>query len=263
MKTTICTAAGLLSLCALILVGNATSSHTLTMTEGASRFEEAIGARAETRTTATPRAPITHLAQLVIELDVQLIPPAAPFFKAQFSHTKHTRWINCSDCHPGASSPRTGMLEIFAGESCGSCHGKTAFAVETNCSRCHENLVRPRRAAAETDFAKAREAPVPGSPEIRKHGESLFQSLCAGCHGKNGDGNGPFAPFLHPKPRDFTGRTFKQRVNAGDIQSVDIGLYRTLSLGIKGTAMPAWSALSSRDRWALVHYVKTFASEGF
>jgi len=263
MKTTICTAAALLSLFALILVGDATSSHALTMTEGASRFEAAIGARAETRATATPRAPLTHLAQLVVELDVQLIPPAAPFFKAQFSHTKHTRWINCTDCHPGASLQRTGMLEIFAGESCGSCHGKTAFSVETNCSRCHDNLVRPRRAAAETDFAKAREAPVPGSPEIRKHGESLFQSLCAGCHGKNGDGNGPFAPFLHPKPRDFAGRTFKQRVDAGDIKSVDIGLYRTLSLGINGTAMPAWSALSSRDRWALVHYVKTFASGGF
>ena len=224
MKTIISAAAGLLRLCAFMLVGNATSSH----------------------------------AQLGIELDVQLIPPAAPFFRAQFSHTTHTRWINCSDCHPGASSQRTGMLEILAGESCGRCHGKTAFAVETNCWRCHDNLVRPGRAAAETDFAKAREAPVPGSPEIRKHGESLFQGLCARCHGKNGDGNGPFAPFLNPKPRDFAGRTFKQRVDASDI-----GLYRTLSLGINGTAMPAWSALSPSDRWALVHYVKTFASGGF
>ena len=224
MKTIISAAAGLLRLCAVMLVGNATSSH----------------------------------AQLGIELDVQLIPPAAPFFRAQFSHTKHTRWINCSDCHPGASSQRTGMLEILAGESCGRCHGKTAFAVETNCWRCHDNLVRPSRAAAETDFAKAREAPVPGSPEIRKHGESLFQGLCARCHGKNGDGNGPFARFLNPKPRDLTGRTFKQRVDASDI-----GLYRTLSLGINGTAMPAWSALSPSDRWALVHYLKTFASGGF
>ena len=224
MKTILSAAAVLLSLCAVMLAGNATSSH----------------------------------AQLAIELDVQLIPPTAPFFRAQFSHAKHTRWINCSDCHPGASSQRTGMLEIFAGESCGRCHGKTAFAVETNCWRCHDNLVRPARAAAETDFAKAQEAPVPGSAEIRKHGESLFQGLCARCHGKNGEGNGPFAPFLNPMPRDFTGRTFKQRADASDI-----GLYRTLSLGINGTAMPAWSALSPSDRWALVHYVKTFASGGF
>ncbi len=245
-----------------MLVGYATSSYALTTTEGASRFKEAIGTRAETRTTATPRAPVVRLAQLVIDLDVQFIPSTAPFFNTQFSHTKHTRWINCSDCHPGASSQGTGMLEIFAGESCGRCHGKTTFAVETDCWRCHDKLVRPGRAAAETDFAKAREAPVPGSPELRKHGESLFQGLCAGCHGKNGRGNGRFAPFLNPKPRDFTGRTFKQLV-ASDIEAIDIGLYRTLSLGIKGTAMPAWSALSPRDRWALVHYVKTFASGGF
>lgn len=224
MRTIISAAAGRLCLCAVMLVGNAPSSH----------------------------------AQLGIELDVQLIPPAAPLFRAQFSHTKHTRWINCSDCHPGASSQRTGMLEIFAGESCGRCHGKTAFAVETNCWRCHDNLVRPGGAAAETDFAKARQAPVPGSPEIRKHGESLFQSLCASCHGKNGDGNGPFAPFLNPKPGDFAGRAFKQRVDASDI-----GLYRTLSLGINGTAMPAWSALPPSDRWALVHYVKALASGRF
>jgi c(7)-type cytochrome triheme protein len=228
MKTTLLAAARRLSLSALLLVGNATSSH----------------------------------AQLDIELDVQFIPPAAPFFKVEFSHTQHKRWNTCSDCHPGASSQRAGMLAIFAGESCGSCHGITAFVVETNCWRCHDNLVRPTKAAAEADFDKAREAPVPGSPEIRKHGEILFQDLCAGCHGKNGDGNGPFAPFLNPQPRDFSGQTFKRRIDASDMQSVDIGLYRTLSLGIKGTAMPAWSALPPRDRWALVHYVKTFASGG-
>ena len=228
MKTTLLAAAGRLSLSALLLVGNATSSH----------------------------------AQLDIELDVQFIPQAAPFFKVQFSHTQHKRWNNCSDCHPGASSQRAGMLAIFAGESCGSCHGITAFVVETDCWRCHDNLARPTKAAAEADFAKAREAPVPGSPEIRRHGEILFQGLCADCHGKNGDGNGPFAPFLNPQPRDFSGQTFKRRIDASDMQSVDIGLYRTLSLGIKGTAMPAWSALPTRDRWALVHYVKTFASGG-
>ncbi len=226
MKTTLLAAAGRLSLTVILLVGNAISGH----------------------------------AQIDIELDVQYIPDVAPFFKVQFSHTEHKRWNDCSDCHPGASLQRAGMLAIFAGESCGNCHGSTAFVVETDCWRCHDNLVRPTKAVAEADFAGAREAPVPGSPEIRKHGERLFQGLCAGCHGKSGDGKGPFAPFLNPQPRDFSGQAFKRRIDASDIQSVDIGLYRTLSLGIKGTAMPAWSALSPRDRWALVHYVKALAS---
>jgi len=228
MKATLLVATRRLFLSALLLVGNATSGH----------------------------------AQLDFELDVQYVPQDAPFFKVQFSHTQHKNWNSCSDCHPGAYSQRAGMLAIFAGESCGSCHGNTAFVVETDCWRCHDNLARPTKAAAETDVARAREAPVPGSPEIREHGEKLFQGLCAGCHGQNGDGNGPFAPFLIPQPRDFSGQAFKRRIDASDVQSVDIGLYRTLSLGIKGTAMPALSALSPRDRWALVHYVKTFASGG-
>jgi c(7)-type cytochrome triheme protein len=228
MKSTFFAATGHLLLGALLLVGAATSSH----------------------------------AQLDFELDVLYLPPATPFFKVLFSHTRHKRWNDCSDCHPGASAQRAGMLAIFAGESCGRCHGNTAFVVETDCWRCHDNLVRPRKAAADADFARAREAPVPESPEIREHGEKLFQGLCSGCHGENGDGNGPFAPFLNPQPRDFSSEAFKRRIDASDDQSVDIDLYRTLSLGIKGTAMPAWSALSPRDRWALVHYVKTFASGG-
>jgi c(7)-type cytochrome triheme protein len=228
MKTTLVAVAGRLSLGVLLLVGNATPGH----------------------------------AQLDFELDVLYIPPSTPFFKVQFSHAQHKRWNDCSDCHPGASSQRAGMLAIFEGESCGSCHGNTAFVVETDCWRCHDNLVRPRKAVAEADLARAREAPVPGSPEIREHGEKLFQGLCSGCHGNSGDGNGPFAAFLNPPPRDFSGQAFKQRIDASDTLSVDIDLYRTLSLGIKGTAMPAWSALPPRDRWALIHYVKTFASGG-
>lgn len=225
MKTTILATAGWLSLGAVLLAGNVSTGH----------------------------------AQLDIGLDVQFVPPAAPFFEVRFSHTQHNRWNDCSDCHPVASSRRAGMQEIFAGESCGSCHGSTAFVVETDCWRCHDNLVRPTKAAAEADFARAREAPVPGSAAIRLYGENLFLGLCAGCHGNNGDGNGPFAPFLNPPPRDFSGEDFRRRIDASDIESVDIDLYRTLSLGIKGTAMPAWSALPPDDRWALVHYVKTFA----
>ena len=127
MKATLLVAAGRLFLSALLLVGNVTSGD----------------------------------AQLDFELDVQYVPQDAPFFKVQFSHTQHRHWNSCSDCHPGASSQRAGMLAIFAGESCGSCHGNTAFVVETDCWRCHDNLARPTKAAAETDVAMAREAPVP------------------------------------------------------------------------------------------------------
>lgn len=35
-------------------------------------------------------------------------------------------------------------------------------------------------------------------------GESEFKSHCAGCHGLDGQGNGPFVEFLKKKPRSLT-----------------------------------------------------------
>lgn len=35
-------------------------------------------------------------------------------------------------------------------------------------------------------------------------GEREFKSSCAGCHGLDGKGNGPFVEFLKTKPKDLT-----------------------------------------------------------
>ena len=220
------------------------------------RSGAAPGVRAESQvgvdtTSARPR----RYAQLVIDLDLQLVPPGAPFFSARFSHAEHTRWIDCSSCHPGALSQRHAeMREIFAGRSCGRCHGTTAFVMVTECWRCHANLRRPRSAEAEADLARARKAPVPRTPQILEYGASMFQRLCAACHGQNGDGTGPLAAFLNPKPGDLADRSPGALATDDDLD-----LYRTLTMGISGTGMPPWSALSSRDRWALVHYVKSLS----
>ena len=39
----------------------------------------------------------------------------------------------------------------------------------------------------------------------------LFNRHCAACHGPKGDGQGPAAYLLSPKPRDFTSGTYKFR----------------------------------------------------
>lgn len=60
----------------------------------------------------------------------------------RFPHLAHTRWLDCSNCHPAifipqkGGNPQIGMDAIIAGEYCGRCHDKVAFPLWT-CERCH------------------------------------------------------------------------------------------------------------------------------
>mgnify|MGYP001601599107 FL=1 len=83
--------------------------------------------------------------QPVFPLDVELVPADNPIFKAVFPHGPHTTLLACANCHFGifqmakGTAPIT-MEKIYAGEYCGQCHGKVAFAVPTGCPRCHPVL---------------------------------------------------------------------------------------------------------------------------
>ena len=59
----------------------------------------------------------------------------------RFPHIAHTRWLDCSNCHPKIFKPqrgsnKIGMDAILAGEFCGRCHDKVAFSLWI-CERCH------------------------------------------------------------------------------------------------------------------------------
>ena len=48
-------------------------------------------------------------------------------------------------------------------------------------------------------------------------GREVYATYCVGCHGEKGDGSGPAARFLDPKPRDFrVGRIKFAYVASGD-----------------------------------------------
>ena len=93
------------------------------------------------------------------------------------------------------------------------------------------------------------------SAEAVARGRDLFKANCASCHGDNGQGDGPSGLLLNPKPRDFhvlTGWTNGDKVSQ---------MYRTLQEGIVKNGMASFSYLPPADRFALIHYVRTFASE--
>lgn len=47
---------------------------------------------------------------------------------------------------------------------------------------------------------------IPAAAELKA--PEKFTTLCAPCHGPAGDGNGPAAAALNPKPRNFTDGTY-------------------------------------------------------
>lgn len=89
--------------------------------------------------------------------------------------------------------------------------------------------------------------------------DKLYQRQCVACHGEKGDGDGPAAYLLSPKPRDFTSGVFKFRSTPSGSPPTDQDLLRTLKHGINGTSMPAWDRLSDKELTDIIKYVKSFS----
>lgn len=92
-----------------------------------------------------------------------------------------------------------------------------------------------------------------------KHGKDLYQRYCIGCHGIKGDGQGENAPFIDPKPRDFTLGIFKCRSTPTGSLPLDRDLYDTIGRGLDRSNMPQWLPLSPQERADLVAYIKSFS----
>jgi c(7)-type cytochrome triheme protein len=85
--------------------------------------------------------------QAMFDLDVKVAGGRHSFFASGFSHAPHTRWLACGSCHPslfplvaGSPRPAVTMASIRAGQSCGFCHGKVTFGVDSRCSACHPTI---------------------------------------------------------------------------------------------------------------------------
>ena len=93
--------------------------------------------------------------------------------------------------------------------------------------------------------------PLPASPEVLAEGAELYHIYCALCHGPNAEGDGQLAEYYRRMPD----------LSAPYIQNYADGwLYSILREG--GFNMPPLAeSLSVDERWALVHYMRTFEAE--
>ena len=100
---------------------------------------------------------------------------------------------------------------------------------------------------------------TPPDPALVQGGAKAFAKYCVSCHGIHGDGRGPTADWIDPRPRNFTTGTFKFRSTPSGELPTDADLERTIENGLNHTNMPHWRALTTRERRELVQYVKTFS----
>lgn len=94
------------------------------------------------------------------------------------------------------------------------------------------------------------------TPENLQQGQQFFETNCAVCHGREGEGAGLRAGIMQDaKPRMLT--------NLGWINSRDdLRLLRSIKFGVPGTAMTPWGDLtSSFQRMQLVMFIRSLSKE--
>ena len=69
-----------------------------------------------------------------------------------------------------------------------------------------------------------------------QNGNDTYAHNCAGCHGAHGEGDGPGAAGLNPKPASLAEHEY-----------TEARIMTTLELGIRGSSMPAWRGLPHKD----------------
>ena len=72
---------------------------------------------------------------------------------------------------------------------------------------------------------------------------SDYLANCATCHGARGDGAGPRAYFINPKPRNFVDAVSRASLNR-------VSLYFAISEGRLGSEMPAWNKVATPQQIA-------------
>jgi mono/diheme cytochrome c family protein len=94
--------------------------------------------------------------------------------------------------------------------------------------------------------------PLAGNSKAANVGKNLFQTYCVTCHGDKGEGNGPSAAGLNPKPADLASKKVQKQT--------DGALFWKITTG--NPPMLSWKyTLSKKQRWEVVDYIRELAKK--
>ncbi|MBL8804706.1 MAG: cytochrome c [Planctomycetes bacterium] len=93
-------------------------------------------------------------------------------------------------------------------------------------------------------------------------GRQNYEIHCVGCHAATGDGGGPAARFLSPRPRNFRRGLFKFTSTDAASRPQRRDLFQTITRGLAGSSMPEFRLVNEEKRWDLVEYVRWLSMKG-
>jgi len=99
--------------------------------------------------------------------------------------------------------------------------------------------------------ARKMKNPVKATGASIQKGKEIYEKKCALCHGIKGDGKGPAAAGLNPKPTNFKDSHGEKMTDGEHFWKITKG---------KG-GMPSFAKdLTEEERWHVINYVNTLGS---
>ncbi|MEJ7590608.1 MAG: cytochrome c [Planctomycetaceae bacterium] len=139
----------------------------------------------------------------------------------------------------------------------GACSGETAQVTKWNAETGEATLT----AIPGKEIATGDSCAVDGGT-VLSSGRMLYMRHCSHCHGTSGDGAGPTARYMTPKPRDYRHGVFKFK-STNDMSKVSRNdLSRIVRYGIPGTYMPSFLLMKDDEHHAIIEYVRFLSMRG-
>lgn len=100
------------------------------------------------------------------------------------------------------------------------------------------------------ESAKKLKNPIKPTKDSIQNGKEIYEKKCALCHGDKGDGKGPAAAGLNPKPTNFQDSHGQKMTDGEHFWKITTG---------RG-AMPSYEKiLTAEERWHAINFINTLS----